>query len=245
MKLTQVLKLSLCAFGATFALRAQPAPAAAPTAPAVTFTEAQLSEAYGWFVGRRIGLVELGFTPAQVEALVIGLRKAAAGEDIPFDMEAMGPELEAFMGQKQAAFDEQMRAQSEAETQAFFDQVKQKPGVQSLPSGLAYEVVTPGTGDFPKPTDTVRVHYTGMLVDGTVFDSSIPRGEPLTTSLFEGVIDGWKEGMQKVNKGGKIKLYVPSSLAYGAQGRGIIPPFSTLIFEIELLDINPPAAEQP
>lgn len=245
MKLIQVLKTSLCALGAIVALRAQTAPAAAPAAPAAAFTEAQLCETFGWFVGRRMGIAELEFTPAQIDAIVAGLRKAAAASDAPFDVAAIGPQLDTFIAQKQAAYGEKLTAQGIAEGQAFMAQVKQKASVQTLPSGLAYEIVTPGAGEYPKPTDTIRVHYTGSLVNGTVFDSSVQRGEPITLSLADGVIDGWKEGMQKVNKGGKILLYLPPELAYGDQGQGMIPPASTLIFEVELLEINPPAEAAP
>ena len=89
----------------------------------------------------------------------------------------------------------------------------------------------------PKPTETVKVHYTGKLIDGTVFDSSVQRGEPAEFPLDQ-VIPGWTEGIQKMNKGGKIKLYVPPQLAYGDDGRPGIPPSSTLIFDVELLDIK-------
>ena len=105
-----------------------------------------------------------------------GLRKAASPGDAPFDVAAIGPQLDTFIAQKQAAYGDKLKAQGEAEGQAFLAQIKQKPGVEVLPSGLAYEVVTPGTGDFPQPTDTIRVHYTGRLVNGTVFDSSVERG---------------------------------------------------------------------
>lgn len=244
MKLTRVLFSSLCALGAIATLSAQPAPAAAPAAapaPAASFTEAQLAETFGWFVGRRMGIAELEFTPAQIDAIVAGLRLAAQAKDVPYDIEAIGPALDSFIAGKQAAYTAKLRAQGLAEGQAFLAQIKQKPGVQVLPSGLAYEVVTPGTGAYPTATDTIRVHYTGTLINGTVFDSSVQRGEPITLSLSDGVIDGWKEGMQKINKGGKIKLYLPPELAYGDMGQGMIPPSSTLIFEVELLEINPPA----
>src|SRR6185436_13396180 len=100
----------------------------------------------------------------------------------------------------------------------------------------------------PKPTDTVKVHYTGTLVDGTVFDTSLkPReaGAAIEPAEFplDQVIPGWTEGIQKLQKGGKIKLYVPSNLAYGDDGRPGIPPASTLIFEVELLDIKPTPAQ--
>ncbi|MCX6933245.1 MAG: FKBP-type peptidyl-prolyl cis-trans isomerase [Verrucomicrobia bacterium] len=128
----------------------------------------------------------------------------------------------------------------------FFAKLKENKAVVELPSGLRYEVVKQGDGAAPKPTETVKVHYTGTLIDGTVFDSSVQRNEPAEFQLDQ-VIPGWTEGLQKVNKGGKIKLYVPPSLAYGDDARGNIPPSSTLIFEIDLLDIKPgaPAPAMP
>ncbi|HKB90236.1 MAG TPA: FKBP-type peptidyl-prolyl cis-trans isomerase, partial [Opitutaceae bacterium] len=130
------------------------------------------------------------------------------------------------------------------ESASFLTEVKKKPGVTTLPDGLAYEIVKPGEGAFPKPEQTVKVHYTGTLINGNKFDSSVDRGEPAEFVLNE-VIPGWTEGMQKINKGGKIKLYVPPQLAYGDEGRPGIPPASTLVFDVELIDIKdtpPPAA---
>jgi FKBP-type peptidyl-prolyl cis-trans isomerase len=108
---------------------------------------------------------------------------------------------------------------------------------------LVYEIVQPGTGAFPKATDVVKVHYTGTLIDGSVFDSSVQRGEPAEFGLDQ-VIPGWTEGLQKVNVGGKIKLYVPPQLAYGDEGRPGIPPAATLVFDVELLEIKAPAAPE-
>ena len=101
-----------------------------------------------------------------------------------------------------------------------------------------YQIQSPGTGPAPKPEETVKVHYTGTLVNGTVFDSSVQRGEPVEFQLNE-VIPGWTEGLQKISKGGKIKLYIPPQLAYGDEGRQGIPPASTLVFDVELIDIKP------
>ena len=129
---------------------------------------------------------------------------------------------------------------------------KGKPGVITTASGLQYSVIREGNGPRPAAKDTVLVHYEGKLIDGTVFDSSVQRNEPAEFQLDQ-VIPGWTEGLQKVNKGGKIKLYVPPQLAYGDDARGNIPPSSTLIFEIDLLDIKasapapvaPPAPAAP
>jgi len=101
--------------------------------------------------------------------------------------------------------------------------------------------VSPGLGAVPKPTDTVKVNYTGTLIDGNVFDSSERQGKPIEFALDK-VIPGWTEGLQKIGKGGKIKLFVPPKLGYGDDGRPGIPPGSVLVFDVELLDITSPAA---
>lgn len=112
-----------------------------------------------------------------------------------------------------------------------------KEGVFTTESGLQYEVIKMGKGKKPSATDRVKVHYHGTLIDGTVFDSSVDRGEPITFGLNQ-VIKGWTEGVQLMPVGSKFKFYIPQELGYGAQQAGNIPPYSTLIFEVELLDIE-------
>lgn len=119
----------------------------------------------------------------------------------------------------------------------FLEENKKRAGVVTLPSGLQYEVITEGKGDKPRITDKVKCHYEGTLVNGQVFDSSIKRGEPAVFSVNQ-VIAGWVEALQLMPVGSKWKLYIPAALAYGERGAGdIIGPDSTLIFEIELIDI--------
>lgn len=124
------------------------------------------------------------------------------------------------------------------EGEKFLTENAAKEGVKTTDSGLQYKIIEEGTGEVPQPTDIVTVHYTGKLVDGTVFDSSVERGEPATFPL-NGVIQGWTEGLQLIKEGGKAELYIPSNLGYGARGAGgVIPPNATLIFEVELLSIE-------
>lgn len=122
--------------------------------------------------------------------------------------------------------------------QEFLAANKLKPGVHTTASGLQYLVLQPGTGtEHPKPTDTVTVHYHGTLINGTVFDSSVDRGEKISFPLNR-VIKGWTEGLQHMVVGEKMRLFIPANLAYGNNGAGSIPPGSVLIFDVELFKIN-------
>lgn len=119
----------------------------------------------------------------------------------------------------------------------FLEENKKNPNVKVLPSGLQYEVIREGNGKHPKATDQVRCHYECTLIDGTLFDSSVRRGQPAVFGVNQ-VIKGWVEALQLMSEGAKWKLYIPSELAYGAAGAGeMIPPHSTLIFEVELLEV--------
>ena len=123
------------------------------------------------------------------------------------------------------------------EGKAFLETNAKAAGVVTTPSGLQYTVLTEGTGPKPKPTDKVRVHYRGTLIDGKPFDSSYDRGEPAVFQLNQ-VIRGWTEGLQLMNVGSKYKFVVPSELAYGPQGPPAIGPNAVLVFEVELLGIE-------
>ena len=136
--------------------------------------------------------------------------------------------------------EEKMNAANIEAGKKFLEENGQRPGVVTLPSGLQYEVINEGkVGTYAKATDQVQCHYEGTLIDGTLFDSSIQRGQPATFGVSQ-VIPGWVEALQLMPEGAKWKLYIPSDLAYGARGAGeMIPPHSTLIFEVELLKVLP------
>lgn len=250
-----VLALGLAAAGSAQEIKVnvpgQPeaaAPAAAsatPVAPAApTFTEEQLVEELGWYVARQAGIPELELTKVEFDALLKGLTAGAQGKESPFELEKIGPTMGQYMQRKQTTYMGKLKAKSAAETTAFMTDLKKKTGVVVLPSGLAYEVIKPGDGPAPKPTETVQVNYTGTLVNGTEFDSSAKHGGPAEMPLDQ-VIPGWTEGLQKIAKGGKIKLYIPPQLGYGDEGRPNIPPASTLVFDVELLDIKPTPPAPP
>ena len=127
--------------------------------------------------------------------------------------------------------------ENSAAGEAFLNEKRAEEGVVFTESGLGYKVITEGEGESPTPADRVTVHYTGTLIDGTVFDSSVERGRPATFGVTQ-VIGGWVEGLQLMKPGSKFEFYIPSDLAYGDGGSGdSIPPASTLVFEVELISI--------
>ncbi len=217
--------------------------AAAPAAPLATDKE-KFSYALGMNIAKGMKLQNID---VDLEILMRGLRDAHTGAPTQMTVQEMGDTLNRRQQEMQAKAQEQQRLAGEKnkrEGEAFLAQNKARPGVVTLPSGLQYEVITEGTGPTPKATDMVTTHYRGTLIDGTEFDSSYKRGEPVTFSVG-GVIKGWTEALQLMKVGSKWKLYIPSELAYGAQQRGQhITPNSTLLFEIELLAIKEPAAQK-
>ena len=133
--------------------------------------------------------------------------------------------------------EEKMNAENIEKGKAFLAENAQKEGIVTLPSGLQYEVITEGNGKKPSATDRVKCHYEGTLIDGTLFDSSIKRGQPAVFGVNQ-VIKGWVEALQLMSEGSKWRLFIPSELGYGAQQAGdMIPPHSTLIFEVELIEV--------
>lgn len=174
-----------------------------------------------------------------VDQFAAGFRDAYAKKDGKITQDEMKEALIAFEKKiREEAVAKMQKDASEAQTKGttFLAENGKKAGVTTTASGLQYEVITMGTGAKPAATDTVKVHYEGKLLDGSVFDSSIQRGEPVSFPLNR-VIPGWTEGVQLMPVGSKFKFTIPANLAYGEQGAGPIPPHSVLQFEVELLDI--------
>jgi len=167
--------------------------------------------------------------------LAKGMLDAKAGKNTLDEQAAQGFVM-TYMQKRQAEKMKAMYGKNIDEGEKFLSENKKRDGVQETTSGLQYEVITQGTGPKPGPTDVVKVHYTGTLLDSTKFDSSVDRGEPASFGVNQ-VIKGWQEAIQLMPVGSKYKFYIPYELAYGEQGQGPIPPYSTLVFEVELLDI--------
>lgn len=206
---------------------------AAATPAALKSSLDSVSYAFGSSIGE--SLKKTGLSTMNYDVLLKGLKDAFTGSKMILNQQQAQECInEALTNANKSQF-----AGNITEGKTFLEQNKKRAGVKTTASGLQYEVLTAGTG--PKPTstsDSVLVHYKGTLLNGKQFDSSYDRGEPITFTLNQ-VIKGWTEGVQLMNAGSKYKLFVPYNLAYGERGYGPdIPPYSTLIFEIELLKVN-------
>jgi formylglycine-generating enzyme required for sulfatase activity len=178
-----------------------------------------------------------------LEPLISGFKDALAGRELAMSQTAMRTVYDAWLPrwkQEQAAEKAKMASENLAKGTVFLEANKTKEGVKVLPSGLQYKVIREGTGKIPVATDKVKTHYRGRLIDGTEFDSSYKRGHPAEFSVID-VIKGWVEALQLMKEGAKWEVYIPADLAYGARERPGIPANSTLVFEIELLEIIKPA----
>lgn len=208
---------------------AQAPPAAAPGA--LTTDDQKTVYAIGLSMAQQLS--QLGLSPAEMEILKRALTDAAAGKPA-IELNTWGPKINAFAQARigRAAVAEKARGK------AYVDKAATEAGSARTATGLVYRELTAGSGASPKATDKVRVHYRGTLVDGTEFDSSYKTNAPAEFPL-NGVIPCWTEGVQRMKVGGKSRLVCPSEIAYGDGGRPSIPGGATLIFEIELLAINP------
>lgn len=199
----------------------------------------KLSYALGIGIGNQ--LANLGAQDIVLADFMLAIQDCLEGNEAKISQQEAQKLVNAF-------FEEQERKQMEKKREAgkaakavgeeFLAENAKKDGVKVTGSGLQYEVIEEGSGKKPKASDTVKVHYEGKLIDGTIFDSSIQRGEPICFGLNQ-VIAGWTEGLQLMSEGSKYRLYIPYNLAYGENGAGAsIPPYSALIFDVELIEVK-------
>ncbi len=205
--------------------------------------EQKLSYVFGQNVGSQLKAQDV---PIDTEVFAQGVDDALSGADSKMSDEEIMSLLQSYQKEQMAereAMMEEAAKKNKAEGEKFLAENADKEGVNVLDSGLQYKVLEAGEGPSPGPEDQVRVHYRGTLLDGSQFDSSYERGEPATFGVNQ-VIPGWTEALQLMKEGAKWKLFVPPSLAYGSGGTGgMIGPEQTLIFEVELLKVNPEDAE--
>lgn len=222
---------------------------AAP-APLPDVSPEKIFESIGWIIGNRNNLAEFGMSDTEFAALQKGMTAAMNGEPPPAGFQDAQKVVQQFLTQRVEEREQRLGTENRAEEEAEMARLDQDASVQKTDSGLRYQVIEPGAG--PKPTlqDTVVAHYTLSFPDGSVRESTRDSGEPAEFPLGN-VIPAWQEGLQLIGKGGKIKLYVPSELGYGAHGSpGGIPPAKMLVFDVELVDVKPappqaPASPQP
>jgi FKBP-type peptidyl-prolyl cis-trans isomerase len=187
--------------------------------------------AIGAVIAKQLEVFNL--TPSELEIVRRGLSDAAAGKKLQAEPEAYQQKINQLAQARMKVTAEKQKEKSKE----YLEKAAKEKGAQKTASGLIYVPIKEGSGALPKETDTVKVHYTGTLTDGKVFDSSVKRGQPAEFPLNQ-VIKCWTEGVAKMKVGGKAKLVCPSSIAYGDEGRPpTIPGGATLVFEVELLDI--------
>ncbi len=188
---------------------------------------------YGLGMGIGQNLQSMGIKNMSIEDFVKGISDVLAGAKT----EMTHSEAQKVVNEHFKALAEEAYAQNKTAGEAFLAENAKKEGVNVLPSGLQYQVLTEGNGKKPSATDRVQCHYEGTLIDGTIFDSSIKRGEPAVFGVNQ-VIRGWVEALQLMQEGAKWRLYIPYDMAYGEHGAGeMIPPYSALIFDVELIKV--------
>ena len=199
----------------------------------------KLSYALGLGIGRQLS--QMGAADLNIDDFAQAVKDMVDGKEPQVATAEAQQIVEDFFRkqeEKQRAEAAEKYKGAKSEGEKYLSENAKKEGVVTLPSGLQYQVLKEGNGKSPKATDKVVCHYEGMLIDGTMFDSSVQRGEPATFPL-NGVIAGWTEGLQLMKEGAKYRFFIPYQLGYGERGAGAsIPPFATLVFDVELIEVK-------
>ena len=198
----------------------------------------KVSYALGLGIGQQ--LAQMGATDLNVDDFAQSIKDVLAGNELKVSHREAQQIVQAYFAKKEEALNAERAEQGKAakvEGEKYLAENAKKDGVITLPSGLQYQVLREGNGKKPSAKDSVKCHYEGFLIDGTVFDSSVQRGEPATFGLQQ-VIAGWTEGLQLMQEGAKYRFFIPYRLAYGEGGAGqMIPPYAALIFDVELIEV--------
>ena len=198
----------------------------------------KVSYALGLGIGQQ--LVQMGASELAIDDFAAAIKDVIAGRELKVQHREAQQIVQEYFAKKEEKLNAQRKEQGKAHKEAgeqYLAENAKKEGVITLPSGLQYQVLKEGNGKKPTAKDSVKCHYEGFLIDGTVFDSSVQRGEPAVFGLQQ-VIAGWTEGLQLMSEGGKYRFFIPYRLAYGEGGAGaMIPPFATLIFDVELIEV--------
>ena len=198
----------------------------------------KVSYALGLGIGQQ--LAQMGATELNVDDFAQSIKDVLSGSELKVSHREAQQIVQDYFAKKEAAMNAARAEQGKAakeEGEKYLKENAKKDGVITTPSGLQYQVLKEGNGKKPTAKDSVKCHYEGFLIDGTVFDSSVQRGEPAVFGLQQ-VIAGWTEGLQLMQEGGKYRFFIPYRLAYGEGGAGaMIPPFATLIFDVELIEV--------
>ncbi|HAM35103.1 MAG TPA: peptidylprolyl isomerase [Elusimicrobia bacterium] len=238
---------ALCAVMIAANVFAQPAasskPDAAKSAAPVKSAEVPKTEeqktfyALGLYLSEQVSIFNL--SAAELKYVQMGFKDAVLNNPHQVELQVYGPKLNDLAKSRVAV----KSSKEKEKSKDFLAKAAKEPGAQGFPSGLIYKEIKAGSGASPTAADTIKAHYHGTLVDGTVFDSSVQRGQPAEFPV-QGVIKCWQEGIPKMKVGGKAKLICPSDIAYGDRGNSSIPGGATLIFEVELLEIVKPSVPE-
>ena len=198
----------------------------------------KVSYALGLGIGQQ--LAQMGATDLNVDDFAQSIKDVLSGAELKVSHRDAQQIVQEYFAKKEAAMNAERAEKgkaAKAEGEKYLMENAKKEGVITTPSGLQYQILKEGNGKKPTAKDSVKCHYEGFLIDGTVFDSSVDRGEPISFALNQ-VIPGWTEGVQLMKEGAKFRFHIPYLLAYGERGAGAqIPPYSTLVFDVELIKV--------